>query len=51
MKSKYIIGILLSLVVMACNTKEKNLLVDVHANSIFVVRDRWFIHINDVDDS
>ncbi|MPQ46700.1 glycosyl hydrolase family 30 [Marinifilum sp. N1E240] len=33
MKSKYIIGILLSLVVMACNTKEKNLLVDVYETS------------------
>ncbi len=33
MKSKYIIGILLSLVVMACNTKEKSLLVDVYETS------------------
>jgi len=33
MKLKYSIGILLSLVVMACNTKEKNLLVDVYETS------------------
>jgi len=33
MRTNYIIGILLSLVVMACNTKEKSLLVDIYETS------------------